>query len=50
MLKYLNISWLNQTAHAIRMSFRDVGKGYIVIKFILYRIVRAIFTDELTHV
>ncbi|KAG7304692.1 hypothetical protein JYU34_010038 [Plutella xylostella] len=27
MLKYLNISWLNNIAHAIRMSFRDVGKG-----------------------
>ncbi|CAH0663656.1 unnamed protein product [Spodoptera exigua] len=31
MLKYLNISWLNQTAHAIRMSFRDVGKGWFNI-------------------
>ncbi|XP_052749829.1 dynein axonemal heavy chain 1-like isoform X2 [Galleria mellonella] len=28
MLKYLNITWLNNTAHAIRMSFRDVGKGW----------------------
>lgn len=27
MLKYLNITWLNNTAHAIRMCFRDVGKG-----------------------
>ncbi|KAJ8728552.1 hypothetical protein PYW07_006248 [Mythimna separata] len=31
MLKYLNITWLNQTAHAIRMSFRDVGKGWFNI-------------------
>ncbi|XP_060806154.1 dynein axonemal heavy chain 1-like [Amyelois transitella] len=28
MLKYLNITWLNNCAHAIRMSFRDVGKGW----------------------
>ncbi|XP_073954769.1 sterile affecting ciliogenesis [Choristoneura fumiferana] len=31
MLKYLNITWLNNTAHAIRMSFRDVGKGWFNI-------------------
>ncbi|XP_075982332.1 dynein axonemal heavy chain 1-like [Anticarsia gemmatalis] len=31
MLKYLNITWLNSTAHAIRMSFRDVGKGWFNI-------------------
>ncbi|XP_050552039.1 dynein axonemal heavy chain 1 isoform X2 [Spodoptera frugiperda] len=41
MLKYLNISWLNQTAHAIRMSFRDVGKGWFNIyekKWEFYRV------------
>ncbi|CAF4763844.1 unnamed protein product [Pieris macdunnoughi] len=31
MLKYLHITWLNATAHAIRMSFRDVGKGWFNI-------------------
>ncbi|XP_050357868.1 dynein axonemal heavy chain 1-like [Nymphalis io] len=31
MLKYLNITWLNSTAHAIRMSYRDVGKGWFNI-------------------
>ncbi|XP_045539469.1 dynein axonemal heavy chain 1 [Papilio machaon] len=31
MLKYLTITWLNNTAHAIRMSFRDVGKGWFNI-------------------
>ncbi|XP_052743009.1 dynein axonemal heavy chain 1-like [Bicyclus anynana] len=31
MLKYLNITWLNNTAHAIRMSYRDVGKGWFNI-------------------
>ncbi|XP_041969812.1 dynein axonemal heavy chain 1-like [Aricia agestis] len=30
-LKYLNITWLNSTAHAIKMSFRDVGKGWFNI-------------------
>ncbi|XP_049878805.1 dynein axonemal heavy chain 1-like [Pectinophora gossypiella] len=31
LLKYLNIQWLNNTAHAIRMCFRDVGKGWFNI-------------------
>ncbi|XP_037871312.1 dynein axonemal heavy chain 1 isoform X2 [Bombyx mori] len=31
LLKYLNMTWLNNTAHAIRMSFRDVGKGWFNI-------------------
>ncbi|CAH0718440.1 unnamed protein product, partial [Brenthis ino] len=31
MLKYLNITWLDATAHAIRMSYRDVGKGWFNI-------------------
>ncbi|GBP84500.1 Dynein heavy chain 1, axonemal [Eumeta japonica] len=31
MLKNLTITWLNNTSHAIRMSFRDVGKGWFNI-------------------
>ncbi|CAB3241783.1 unnamed protein product [Arctia plantaginis] len=31
MLKYLTITWLGNTAHSIRMSFRDVGKGWFNI-------------------